>query len=89
MGVPVITLPGKRPISRQTTAFLALIGMSEWIAKDEANYLQIAQGLAADPERLQKYRVSLRERMRQSPLCDARQFASDWASTLLTLEPRS
>ena len=88
MGVPVITLPGKRPVSRQTTAFLSLIGMREWVAKDEANYLQIAQGLATNPERLQKYRESLRERMRQSPLCDARQFASDWASTVLTLEAR-
>lgn len=86
MGVPVVTLPGKRPVSRQTTVFLSLIGMYEWIAQDETDYLQIAQRLAADPARLQKYRESLRERMRQSPLCDARQFASDWASTVLTLE---
>ena len=88
MGVPVITLPGKRSVSRQTTAFLSLIGMHEWIAQDEADYLQIGQRLATNPERLKKYRESLRERMRQSPLCDAKQFASDWASTVLHLEPR-
>jgi predicted O-linked N-acetylglucosamine transferase (SPINDLY family) len=89
MGVPVVTLPGERPVSRQTYAFLSLIGLPGLVAQDEADYVRIVRQLAADPEQLQTLRHSLRGRMRQSPLCDAQQFAHTWASTLLDLEPRS
>ena len=82
MGVPVITWPQSRPVSRQTFAFLSLIGLPELVASDEADYVQIARQLASDPEQLRTFRDSLRERMRESPLCDAQEFATAWLATL-------
>ncbi len=89
MGVPVITWPQSRPVSRQTFAFLNLIGLPELIARDADDYVRIVVELASDPGRIQSLRDSLRERMRQSPLCDARQFARDWVSAILQMEAHS
>ncbi len=82
MGVPVVTLPQRRPVSRQTHAFLSLIGLPALVAKDEKDYFQIVEKLAADPGQLQMLRISLRDRMKQSPLCDVERFSKDWTSIL-------
>ncbi|HLW91917.1 MAG TPA: tetratricopeptide repeat protein [Roseiarcus sp.] len=74
MGVPVVTLPGDRPASRQTIAFLNLLGLSECVATTPADYAARAAALAADPARLREIRRSLRARMAMSPLCDGPLF---------------
>jgi len=70
MGVPVVTLPGWQPVSRQTEGFLRAIGRSEWIARDRDDYIDIATRLASNPLRLQDLRLSQRDEMRNSALCD-------------------
>ncbi len=74
MGVPVVTLPGERPASRQTLGFLELIGLPELAANSASAYVQIAANLAADPSRLVALRHSLRQRMAGSSLTDSRRF---------------
>lgn len=39
MGVPVLTLPGELPISRQTGSFLDVLGLSNWIAVSVEDYI--------------------------------------------------
>jgi predicted O-linked N-acetylglucosamine transferase (SPINDLY family) len=74
MGVPVVTLPQERVVSRQTYSFLANIGLTELAAADPQDYVRIAASLAADPARLGSLRACLRPRMAASPLCDAPGF---------------
>ena len=76
MGVPVVTLPGERPASRQTLGFLQTLGLDELVADSEADYVRIASGLAADPARRAELRRELRPRMAASPLCDGARFAA-------------
>ncbi len=76
MGVPVITLPQSRVVSRQTYAFLAAIGdLDKLIAKDPDHYLELACQWANDPSRLDDFRSSIRENMRRSQLMDIENFA--------------
>lgn len=74
MGVPVVTCPQSRVVSRQTFALLSAIGLRELAAKD-----------ADDRARLSELRGSLRERMRSSPLCDVAGFARDLEAALIGL----
>jgi predicted O-linked N-acetylglucosamine transferase (SPINDLY family) len=74
MGVPVVTLPGERPVSRQTLGFLDVLGIEGLAAGSEAEYVHIAKVLAADSKRRADLRVTLRPRMADSPLCDPARF---------------
>lgn len=75
MGVPVVTWPGPRPVSRQTLGFLACLGLTALAADSPRRYAETAIALAGNLDRLAGLRASLRERMRASPLCDGPGFA--------------
>jgi protein O-GlcNAc transferase len=64
MGVPVITWPRQRVVSRQTFALLNQIGLPELAARDGEDYVRLAVALANDPARRAALRAGLRERMR-------------------------
>ncbi len=85
MGVPVVTLPQSRPCSRQTWGFLNAIGRTEWAAKDEADYVDIATRLASSPDRLARWRRTQRQRVLESPMSDAALFASNIERLFRTL----
>lgn len=75
MGVPVITLAGSRHASRVGTSLLANVGLNELIAKDQDEYVAAAFSLARDLPRLARLRAGLRQRLMDSPVCDAPGFA--------------
>ena len=74
MGVPVITLPETRIVSRQTLSFLHVTGLSDLVASSPEDYVRRAVRLASDQARLGWLRRHLREQMRSSPLCDVTGF---------------
>jgi predicted O-linked N-acetylglucosamine transferase (SPINDLY family) len=74
MGVPVITLAGPIHLSRVGVSLLSNVGLPDLVAKDADDYLRIASALAGHVDRLRSLRASLRERMKNSPLCDAAGF---------------
>lgn len=76
MGVPVITLKGSTHVSRVGTSLLSNAGLPELIAGTDHEYIEKAVELAHDTERLKILRKSLREKMMQSPLTDAKQFTA-------------
>ncbi len=76
MGVPVITLQGDRPASRQAAGFLSQLDMADLVAESPADYILRALQLAADADRLTELRQSLRSRMLASSLCDGPLFAA-------------
>lgn len=75
MGLPVVTLAGTTHVARVGASMLTNIGLSEFVAKSEEQYADIALRLALDPPRLAELRSNLRERMLASPLMDAVSFA--------------
>jgi protein O-GlcNAc transferase len=77
MGVPVITVPGVRSWSRSAASVLTLVGLKDWIATSEDDYVRRAATFAAEIATLVELRKSLRARVMASPLMDERQFAVD------------
>jgi protein O-GlcNAc transferase len=75
MGVPVITVPGERAISRSAAGILATVGLSEWIAAGPEDYVEMAVNCAERGTAIAELRRTLRDRMRASPLMDEPGFA--------------
>ncbi len=85
MGVPVVTWPQSRVVSRQTFAFLSVIGLPELVAEDGDEYVRIAVDLARNHERLAEMRRSLRDKMKHSPLMDVVGFTRQLEQCLLDI----
>jgi protein O-GlcNAc transferase len=85
MGVPVVTWPQSRVVSRQTAAFLSVIGLEELVASIESDYLGVATRLADEVERLRVLRSTMRERMTASPLMDLAGFTRYLEDALIEL----
>jgi predicted O-linked N-acetylglucosamine transferase (SPINDLY family) len=75
MGVPVVSLAGRAPVSRAGLSQLTNLGLPELVARSEAGYVSIATDLAGNLPRLAQLRATLRARMQASPLMDAPRFA--------------
>jgi protein O-GlcNAc transferase len=82
MGVPVVTLIGRTPVSRAGFSQLSNLSLTDLAAETPDEFVQIAANLANDLPRLSQLRQTLRHRMKQSPLMDARSFARDIESAL-------
>ncbi|MBI5780856.1 MAG: tetratricopeptide repeat protein, partial [Rhodocyclales bacterium] len=77
MGVPVVALAGDRHAGRVGVSLLSRVGLTELIARTPEDYVRLAVDLANDTARLARLRVGLRERMKNSSLCDATGFNAD------------
>jgi predicted O-linked N-acetylglucosamine transferase (SPINDLY family) len=75
MGVPVIALAGDRHAGRVGVSILTQMELTGLIADAPGDYVRIAVELANNPGRLAEWRGTLRQRMADSPLCDAKGFA--------------
>jgi predicted O-linked N-acetylglucosamine transferase (SPINDLY family) len=77
MGVPVVSLEGTTAVSRAGRSILTNVVLADLVAKSPDQYVEIASRLAQDLPRLEELRRSLRQRLKDSPLMDAVQFARD------------
>jgi predicted O-linked N-acetylglucosamine transferase (SPINDLY family) len=75
MGVPVLSLVGRHPLSRGGWSQLSNLGLRELAAFTEDDFVPIAVRLANDLPRLAELRRTLRSRMQSSPLMDGPRFA--------------
>ncbi len=75
MGVPFVTLASRPPVGRLGLGMLMNLGLSEWVASCEAEYIEKACHFAGDPQGLDELRLGMRERMQASPLMDGPGFA--------------
>jgi predicted O-linked N-acetylglucosamine transferase (SPINDLY family) len=82
MGVPVLTLAGKRFLSRQGVGLLMNAGLPEWIAVDAEDYVDRAILHAGDLTRLVALRNGLRQQLLLSPIFDAPRFACHFEAAL-------
>jgi protein O-GlcNAc transferase len=74
MGVPIITLKGNRFAGRMVSSVLSRVGLSEFIADTEEDYINITRELVSSTDRLSEYRATLREQIFDSSLCDCQGF---------------
>lgn len=70
MGVPVVTLAGETMLSRWSASILRQAEHAELIADTPNAFVEIAQGLASDPKRLNHLRHALRKQVAQSSICN-------------------
>lgn len=75
MGVPVVSLVGRRAVSRAGWCQLTNLGLTELAAHSPEQFVRIAVDLAGDLPRLAEMRGALRQKIEQSPLMDAPKFA--------------
>lgn len=85
MGVPVVTLQGARHAARVSSSLLQAAGFGAWVARDAAQFVRIATGLAKDRARLILLRGSMRDTLRASPLLDAHAYATRLCTSLADL----
>lgn len=77
-GVPVVTFYGDRWASRTSASILRAGGLSEFVAADVNDYVNLAVSLAnnaATRDRLEHLRGEMRTRLQASSVCDTRSFA--------------
>ena len=79
MGVPVLGRHGDRFLAHLGEMVLQTIGLPQWIARDDEDYVARAIRYATDLPALSALRSELRERVVRSPLGDAPRFASHLA----------
>lgn len=82
MGVATVTLPGETFASRHSLSHLSNVGLTDWVARDRAEYERLAITKAADLATLAALRRGLRARVAGSALCDAPRFGRSLAAAL-------
>jgi len=70
----MVTLHGKRHAGRMVSSVLTQVGLTDWIAADQQAYFRLAVDWPARLDDLSQLRATLRQRMADSPLCDAPRF---------------
>jgi predicted O-linked N-acetylglucosamine transferase (SPINDLY family) len=79
LGVPVVALEGDSFRSRNGASILANAGLDALVARSADEYLEIARGLAGDPDRLAWARTHTGEHLRTTALMDEVTFISELA----------
>jgi predicted O-linked N-acetylglucosamine transferase (SPINDLY family) len=72
MGVPVVTLQGRRHGERTSYSILANLGVKETVAQTGKDYVDIAARLADDAGFMRDTRAAIRRGLADSPLVDRR-----------------
>ena len=87
MGVPTIALMGESHVARVSAALNLQAGFAEFVAKTEQEFVEIAEFWAAHKKELCEYKNSMRTKMLASPLCNAKNFASEWERVINSILP--
>ena len=77
MGVPLISLYGKRRGSRFSYGLMEAVGVGELTAGTVEEYIEKAVALANDTERLTIYHKTLRAMMINSPVMDSKLYITE------------
>lgn len=85
MGTPTITLRGNTMLSLQGVSMLSCVGLTDWIANSEDDYVTLAVRHASNPQALSDLRGRLRGMAEKSPLFDTTRFAKDFEDALWTM----
>lgn len=70
MGLPVMAMDATDAVAASSAAILKGLGLQEWVASSEDDYVAKVLNLLDDPERLTAHRARARQLMQQSTLMD-------------------
>lgn len=76
MGVPVISMPGPTFAGRHSTTHLMNAGLGQWVTDSWEKYIEKTVALANDWDELDEWRSTLRDQLRNSPVCDSKRFGA-------------
>ncbi|CAM0911619.1 unnamed protein product [Alopecurus aequalis] len=85
MGVPCVTMAGSVHAHNVGVSLLTKVGLGRLVAKTEDEYVSLALDLASDVGALQELRMSLRDLMIKSPVCDGEGFTRGLESAYRTM----
>lgn len=85
MGVPVVTRAGDSPASRSTHAIASGLGLGDWSAQSEAQYVEIAVAKARDLAELAGLRARLRGTLERSAFMDGPGFTRQLEAAYRTM----
>ncbi|KAI3471910.1 hypothetical protein Pfo_028598 [Paulownia fortunei] len=88
MGVPCVTMGGSVHAHNVGVSLLKTVGLSNLVAKNEDEYVELAVQLASDVTALSNLRMTLRDLMLKSPLCDGSKFTRGLESAYRTMWQR-
>jgi len=82
MGVPVLCQRGGYFVSRMSASFMGRLGLSDWVAESDADYVRIAIAKAKDRQALLELKQGLRIRQQAHPAWDAAQHTRSFERCL-------
>lgn len=85
MGVPTLTLAGDTLLERQGMSMLNCVGLDDWVAHSEKEYIDKAIHFTKQLDYLTALRSTLRKKMAESPLVNATLFARDFEQAMLEM----
>ncbi len=77
MGVPLLTLAERAPLGRIGAGIMNNLGLGEWVAADEAGYVDKAVGFGGDLKGLAELRRGMAERVAGAAWRDEARYARD------------
>ena len=86
MGVPCLTMRGRGHAHNVGVSLVTNVGLrgEDWIAEDRRDYVLKAVRASQDTAGLRNVRRELRARVKQSAICDVREFMDDFETRLKT-----
>jgi predicted O-linked N-acetylglucosamine transferase (SPINDLY family) len=84
MGVPVMGIAGRTYVSRQGAMLMDRVGHPGFIAESADGLVKLAKEWSEKRQELASIRAGLRERIAESPICDARRYVRNLESALRT-----
>ena len=85
MGVPVLTKAGNNFVSRCGESINKNLGMKDFIAIDNDDYILKATSLCENVDYITKIRKTLRDKAKNSPLFDVDKFGDDFSELMINL----
>jgi protein O-GlcNAc transferase len=84
-GVPTISKLATSFVSRSTRSIYSRIGLTDYIAKTEDDFVSLAGKLAGDPAPFRRLRHELRPMLAQSTIFDSANFAAEFQVALRSM----
>lgn len=83
MGVPVLCRDGDRHAARVSASIMKRLGLHSFVVERSEDFVPTALALSNDIESLSELRAGLREKLKESSLCDGQNFAREFESALM------